>query len=401
MLSSKAPWTWTDVANLALTRLLMELVAQPSPNPPGDNRAIAHFVADWLADLGAIVRVLAPPEQPGAQSVVAVIGSGPPVVMLHAHSDTVPVGASESNEWLSDPFVPELRGDCIYGKGSVDDKGPLAAMMIAFRKIAAEPLEGTLVLVAAADEEMGGQWGSRWLAEVGHLPACDLIIVGEQTANRIATAHKGVMRARIVTRGRSVHATNPDRGVNAIVAMARVVLALEAYHRQLAGRHHPLVGQPSCNVGVIQGGSTANAVADWCSVQLDRRLIPGEAPEQVEQELCDVLASVDIAPATGSVQDFIYSRWFDSGELRELGCAFMECASRHTEMPAEAIGYLPGSDAKHLLTLMRGEMLIFGPGSYETSHSANEYVSVSELETCEAILSDFLSQTLIQRAPHV
>lgn len=384
----------------ALTHLLLELVARPSPNPPGDNRAVAAFIADWLAACGATVQVLAPPGQPQAQSVVAVTGHGAPVIMLHAHSDTVPVGEAEAAEWLSDPFVPELRGGHVYGKGSVDDKGPLAAMMVAFRKLAAETLRGTVVLVAAADEEMGGQWGSRWLAEAGHLPDCDLIIVGEQTANRVATAHKGVMRARVTTHGRSVHATTPDRGVNAIVAMARVVLALEAYHRQLAARHHPLVGQPSCNVGVIQGGSTANAVADWCGVQLDRRLIPGETPEQVEQELRAVLSGVDIAPATGSVQDFQYSRWFDSGELTGLGRAFMDCASRHTGQPAEPTGYLPGSDAKHLLGVARGEMLIFGPGSYEVSHSANENVSVAELETCEAILSDFLSHTLTVGAPH-
>src|SRR5690606_13896029 len=141
-----------------------------------------------------------------------------------------------------------------------------------------DQLKGTLVLVAAAEEEVGGKLGTRWLAENGHLPQSDYSIVGEQTFNRVATAHKGVVRATVKAVGRSVHATNPDRGVNAITAMARAVLALEQYHRDLAQRTHPMVGVPTCNVGVIQGGSTANAVPDFCAAYLDRRMIPGEDP---------------------------------------------------------------------------------------------------------------------------
>lgn len=176
-----------------LLELLSGLIETPSPNPPGDNRAIAAFVADWLQQTGAQVQVLAPPQKPQAQSVVATVGSGFPVVMLHAHTDTVPVAELEREGWSSDPFRAVQRNGRIYGKGSVDDKGPLAAMMIAFERFArrAGQGHGTLMLVAAAEEEVGGQLGTRWLAEAGHLPPCDLIVVGEQTANRVATAHKG------------------------------------------------------------------------------------------------------------------------------------------------------------------------------------------------------------------
>ena len=84
-----------------------------------------------------------------------------------------------------------------------------------------DKLDGTLILVAAAEEEVGGQLGTKWMADNGHLPACDFIVVGEQTSNKVAIAHKGVMRATITTTGKSVHATNPDRGINAITAMAK------------------------------------------------------------------------------------------------------------------------------------------------------------------------------------
>jgi succinyl-diaminopimelate desuccinylase len=383
-----------------LVSLLKTLIEIPSPNPPGDNRAIAASIAAWLEGTGADVRVLAPSEHPQVQSVVATIGQGNPIVMLHAHSDTVPVAETEAARWTSDPFTAVERDGRVYGKGSVDDKAPLAAMMVAFKHLAARgDRRGTLVLVAAADEEMGGQLGTRWLADEGHLPECDFIVVGEQTFNRVATAHKGVMRATVTTRGHSVHATNPDRGVNAINAMARVVLALEAYHETLSERGHALVGVPTCNVGVIQGGSTANAVADQCTVRLDRRMVPREDPQVVQRELEAVIAGLSLEPATAEITEFQYSPWFESPLETTLGRTFLECSSAATGAPLEPIGYLPGSDAKHLMDSTRGDIVIFGPGSYEVAHAFDEYVEITELETCHAVITQFLERCMTG-APH-
>ena len=105
--------------------LLRELIAIPSENPPGDTTAIANFIASWYADVpGSQVRTLAPPKKPSAPSIIATIGDGSaPMVMLHAHIDTVPVGPSEMLSWESDPFIGEVRDEKIYGKGAVDDKG--------------------------------------------------------------------------------------------------------------------------------------------------------------------------------------------------------------------------------------------------------------------------------------
>lgn len=379
-----------------LIATLQDLVRIPSPNPPGDTRAVAAYVADAVRGLGCVVTALAPPAKPEAVSVIATVGRGEPVIMLHAHIDTVPVAADEQQRWRTDPYAAVIENGRVYGKGSVDDKGPLAAMMAAVRHAAAQAdrLRGTLVLVAAAEEETGGVLGTRWLAENGHLPRCDFIVVGEQTANRVATAHKGVVRATVRTTGRSVHATNPDRGVNAITAMARVVLALERYHRELASRTHPVVGVPTCNVGVIRGGSTANAVPDSCVVDLDRRMIPGEDPTRVQRELVEVVNSVDVAPAQVSIGGFLVSNWFSSTADSALARAFLNCVQDALQADPGPVGYLPGSDAKHLTGTARGEMVIFGPGSYEVAHAADEYVSIEELQTTSAILSNFIDRTL-------
>ncbi|MBC7869295.1 MAG: M20/M25/M40 family metallo-hydrolase, partial [Chitinophagaceae bacterium] len=310
-----------------LVPLLQALIRIPSPNLPGDTRTIAAFIARMMRGAGCDVRTLAPEIKPEAVSVVATIGAGEPVIMLHAHIDTVPIAHNEAAKWHVDPYGAVIEDGRVYGKGSVDDKAPLAAMMHTMIHAAknADQLRGTLILVAAAEEETGGTLGTRWLAENGHLSICDFVIVGEQTHNHVATAHKGVVRATVKTTGRSVHATNPDRGVNAITAMARAVLALQQYHNDLAARVHPIVGIPTCNVGVIQGGSTANAVPDSCVIYLDRRMVPGEDPQRVQQELIDVIAALDISPAEISIGDFLVSNWFSSTIESALAQIFMDC----------------------------------------------------------------------------
>ena len=375
--------------------LLQQLVRIPSPNPPGDTRAIAGFVAEQMRAIGCDLRLPAPPSKPEALNAIAVLGAGDPVIMLHAHIDTVPVAQTEAAQWSVDPQAGIVKDGALYGKGSIDDKAPLASMMLAMMDAAKqERLRGTLILAAAAEEETGGQLGTQWLADNGHLPSCDFIIVGEQTGNKVATAHKGILRATVRTTGKAVHATNPDRGVNAIVAMSRLVGALDAYHRDLARRPHPIVGAPTCNVGLISGGSTANAVPDACQIRLDRRMIPGEDPAAVKAELGRVLDSVDVSPAAVSIDDFVYSRWFDSALETELGQVFLDCVRAALADDPGPIGYSPGSDAKHLMDLARGDMIIFGPGSYEVAHAADEHVRLSDYDMTTAILRDFLRKTL-------
>jgi acetylornithine deacetylase/succinyl-diaminopimelate desuccinylase family protein len=380
-----------------LVALLQALVRIPSPNPPGDSTAIATFIAEQLRAGGFTAHMHAPPNKPQAPSVIATLGQGDPVILLHAHIDTVPIAADEATHWSVDPYAAEIRDGRLYGKGSVDDKAPLAAMMQAGLELAEQggPSHGTLVIVAAAEEETGGRLGTKWLAETGLIPPSDFLIVGEQTHNRVATAHKGVLRATVRATGRSVHATNPDRGVNAITAMAKAVLALDRYHRDLAQRAHPLAGSPTCNVGVIQGGSTANAVPDSCAVWLDRRMIPREDPAVVQQELIDVIARVDAGEAALSVGEFQVSNWVESTVDGPLAARFLAAIRDRLQADPGPIGYLPGSDAKHLVDVTRGEMVIFGPGSYEVAHAYDEYVSLDELGDTHAILKNYLTAVLL------
>lgn len=379
-----------------LVALLQQLIRIPSPNPPGDCRAIADFCEQLLRAAGFQTVKVSPDGR--AWSVVASAGGEDgPSIMYHAHVDTVPLG--QNARWSHDPFGGEIDDGRVYGLGSVDDKAPLAAMLrvaVDLKQRLAE-LKGRLVIVCAADEETGGQLGTRWLAENGYLPECDFVVVGEQTDNRVAIANKGVLRATFHVAGRTAHATNPSRGRNAINGMAHLILDLERYQAELAEQPHPLLGPPSINVGVIEGGVSANVVADACSIRIDRRLVPGEDPQAVIAELKKVAAARQVADPERSyhVDSFQISNWFQSSADDAFTQRFLQVAAAESGAPPTFVGYHPGSDAKHLVTLARRGMVIFGPGSYEVAHSTDEYTDVSALETAYRILRHFAEATLL------
>jgi acetylornithine deacetylase/succinyl-diaminopimelate desuccinylase-like protein len=222
--------------------------------------------------------------------------------------------------------------------------------------------------------------------------------VGEQTHNCVAIAHKGVLRAAFHVKGATAHATEPWRGYNAINGMAHLILALERYQAEvLDGRVHPLVGRGSINVGVIEGGVSANVVADACTIRVDRRMIPGEDPQAVIDELQAIAAACGGQDPTRSysVDSFQVSNWFQADPELPLVQAFLATAAGAAGQPAVPIGYLPGSDAKHLIDVAQHGMVVFGPGTHHVAHTSDEYVDIAELETTHRILLRFAEAQLL------
>jgi len=378
-----------------VARLLQQLIRVPSPNPPGDCRAIAELCCQLLEAAGFATQMVAPDER--AWSVIGTLGNDDgPTLLYHAHIDTVPLG--HNARWTHDPFAAEIVDGRIYGLGSIDDKASLAAMLQAGQDLRRDTLRGRLIIVCAADEEVGGRLGTRWLADNGYLPPADFIVVGEQTHNRVAIANKGVLRACFHTAGRTAHATNPRAGVNAINGMAHLIADLERYQEDvLDHRTYPLLGAPSINVGRIEGGVSANVVADACHIWVDRRMVPPEDPQAVIAEL-QALAAERQARASNlavTVDSFQISNWFQAPVDDPLTQLLLRLSAEELSVPPEPVGYLPGSDAKHLVGLARHGIVVFGPGSYTVAHATDEYTEIAELVAASTILHRFAAQVLL------
>ncbi len=371
-----------------VVELLSEMVRIPSVNPSGcepegpqqGEQRMAEFVASYLGERG-IDCVLQDwlPARPNVIARVPGVNSGPPLVM-QTHMDTVSVG-----DMTIDPFDPNVGDGRVWGRGSCDAKGQLAAMMTALVRVAAGDLPPQdCVLMAAADEEYGHGGVAHYLE--GN-PEVAGAIVGEPTGLKVVVAHKGALRPRIITRGVSAHSSDPSNGVNAIHKMARLITALEEYARELTTREsHPLVGRPTLSVGTVHGGTAVNVVPDQCEALVDRRPIPGEELDDVWEEIRAVL---DASGETdyemqGTIRDCPVQT-----DVAEVVVQRARAAALAVTGDDEVAGVPYGSDASNFQEAGVPAVLC-GPGDIAQAHTADEWVAIEQIEMACDLYEAFL-----------
>jgi succinyl-diaminopimelate desuccinylase len=287
-----------------------------------------------------------------------------------------------------------VRDGALYGRGSADAKGPLAAMACAAIELAGEAdagagdgaaLRGEIVFSAVSQEE-GDSMGARHLvpalAAAGLLP--DAVIVGEPTGMRLLTAHKGSVRPVIEVVGVSAHAANPTAGVNAVTAAATVITLLERYAAGLDAHGHPLLGTPTCTPVLIEGGEAPNAVPERCRITLDRRLLPGETQESVLAEVGAVLDEFNKDPdANGGASASVVACAPSTGGPSETPQDHPFVALCRAALAAEgADDTLGGLTVNCDMTHFRAAgvpALVCGPGRLEVMHAVDEHIVIDEL----------------------
>jgi acetylornithine deacetylase/succinyl-diaminopimelate desuccinylase family protein len=353
------------------------LLAARSENPGGTEDEAAAVAVGVLEELGAgpeVVRGAA-----GRPSVVATIGDGDgPTLAWNGHLDTVPAGSLDT--WVADPFAGEVIDGRLIGRGACDMKGPIAAALAAAAAVRRVGIEGPgrVTFHLAADEELAGIHGTKVLWERGMLDQ-DAAIVGEPTELQLGVAERGGAWITATAYGVAAHGSQPRRGVNAITSMARLLLRLE---EALPDLTHPLIGGPTVNAALIEGGSAPNVVPDRCAVDIDRRLLPGEddpaavlAPfrrliEEIRAEHPEVRIDVTIREWTDAAEASP-----DERIVRLAGAAVAEAGGG----PAAAAGFSGITDARYYLNHAKIPTVILGPGSMTVAHTADEWVTVDEL----------------------
>jgi acetylornithine deacetylase/succinyl-diaminopimelate desuccinylase family protein len=365
-----------------LTRLLSAMVAIPSVNPMGRALAGPEFLETRMTDyLEAWFRELDVPCQrhtisPGRDNLLAWYEAPQSRrrILFDVHQDTVP-----ADGMTIPPFEPNIERGRLHGRGSCDVKGSMAAMLTAFARLVRErPIGSASVLLACTVDEEFTHTGSSRLAEMEH--KADLAIVAEPTSLNLVDCHKGALRWKIRARGVACHSSTPHLGQNAIYRMRRVLEALENHAETLArSTPDPRLGPPSLSVGRIEGGQSVNVVPDWCEVEIDRRLIPGEDAGSCLEQLRQVLDHQLEKPS-----------WLEFGQpwvhmpplsarasawLEPLGDAIVKATGHR---PA-VLGVPFGTDAGPL-NEKGTPSVVFGPGDIAQAHTKDEWIELEQVQ---------------------
>ena len=269
-----------------IVELASRLVALDSVNPalvPGGagERAAAALVADWCTERGLDVEVVGD-ERPSVIARRRGAGAGRSL-LLNGHLDTVGVAG------MTAPFEPRVENGRLYGRGSYDMKGALAALLVAAAD--ARGLRGDVIVTAVADEELASVGTEAVLERT----RADAAIVAEPTELEVAVAHRGFVGFEIETAGVAAHGSRPDLGEDAIVKMGPILVALERLDARLqAGPRHPLAGTAAVHASVIEGGQEMSSFPARCVLLGERRTIPGETVGDVERELHEVAGTAAV-----------------------------------------------------------------------------------------------------------
>jgi acetylornithine deacetylase len=390
---------------LDVVEILAQLVRIPSVNPMGKEvegpEFFEHAVTAHLEQLAhsrgwACERQTVAPLRDNL--LISLPGEIPPqdggeLLMWDAHQDTVPI------EGMSiPPFEPNIADGKLYGRGACDIKGGLATMLAALARIAELPQRGrpTIVLACTVNEEHGYS-GARALTELWATGKSQLlprrpdgIVVLEPTSLDVVVAHKGVSRWRCHTHGTAAHSSNPAAGVNAIYAMARVLDVLEIYANEIAPTlaEHPLVGQPTLSVGTIRGGISVNTVPDQCTIEIDRRVLPGEDPLAAQEAVITFLnEEVHESVRHSHERPFIHSGGLSEAHNGALARRLALAARKHGAS-GQLIGVPYGTNGS-MYSPLAVPTVVFGPGSIAQAHTADEWVELAQLEAAVNILVEF------------
>jgi acetylornithine deacetylase len=364
--------------------LLRELIAIDSVNPSlvpgaaGETR-IADVVAAHMRDLGLEVHVQE--VAPGRPNVIGVLDGGQPgrSLMLCGHIDTVGVAGMRA------PFDPVLRDGRLYGRGSQDMKGGVAAMIDAARLARDRGFKKGRLLVAAVVDEEYASIGADALVAAW---TADAAIVTEPTDLQIGVGHKGFAWAEIETYGRAAHGSRPKDGRDAIFRMGRVVSRLEQLDRMLQARApHPVMATASLHASIIDGGRELSSYPDHCRLQLERRTVAGESAETFASEMEKILADLRAEdPEFEASARLTFARPpYQVPDGHELPAALARAASG-VGAASVSRGMSFWTDAA-ILGGAGIPSVLFGPGGAGL-HSVEEYVEVADVLVCRDALAE-------------
>ena len=365
-----------------MKELLKQLVRAESTPAKGE-AAAAEALAAWFARYGiecavdrwdgnrgnAVARVKSSGERPG--------------LLFVGHLDVVSAG---EEPWCHSPFAAVEENGRMYGRGTTDMKGGIAAVAGAIREILATQatLRGDIIFAATAGEETDSIGVKRFMQNRDKLPPLAGIVVPEPTDFAVITAHRGLFWFRITTRGKAVHSSMPERGINAIGSMRHVLDALQRY--EIPVEPHPLLGPCSLSVNTISGGEAMNIVPDRCTIGVDIRTLPGQNHDALRNDIERILATLktEIRPFDGELAIERSVGAMETDPEDPFVRTF--CSAVNVDL-TNTVGFT--TDAPHLLPL-GVPIVVYGPGNGKMCHQVDEFIEIADLQTAVELFTDVI-----------
>jgi acetylornithine deacetylase len=362
--------------------LLRQLVAIGSVNPSlvtgaAGEHPVAEFVADWASQARLQVEILE--ETPGRPNVIVRTGGAGDgrALLLCGHLDTVGLAG------MTDPLIPHIDGERLYGRGAYDMKAGLAAALVACRDVTAAGITGEVIVAAVADEEHSSIGVQQVLPHI----TADAAIVTEPTELAVGTAHRGFVWMEIQVVGKAAHGSRPDLGVDAIVKTGPILLALEELNQRLRARKHPALGAAGVHASLITGGHEEATIPDHCVLTIERRTLPGETTADVEGEIAALLASCQTLDSdlVASYRTALARDPLETDPSATIVVTLIDAASRVLGRSADVAGVSYWADSA-FISAAGIPTVLFGPAG-DGMHAEVEWVSLPSTIACTRTLT--------------
>lgn len=365
---------------MEITKFLLKIISINSENPPGRENRLAEFIAKFLKSKG--FKIIEQKISNERKNIIACSGKPQEAFLIfNSHLDTVPIGDSKS--WQYNP-LGEIKDGKIYGCGACDVKGSVSALIVAAIKAKKEGHKN-FALLFTADEESGNFLGAKKFAKNmrRYFPNLKLLIVTEPTNLRIGIAHKGVIYMKLKFKGKEAHGSTPNRGKNAIFSSLKAIAEILDYQNSRSSIRSQLLGNPTLNIGRINGGTKVNIVPNYCQVELETRVLPNECSDQIIKKIRSITKS--------------------HGGSTEIVCSFpaffqennnlvkkIEEVRKKLNFDSKFIGLNYYTEAEIYKRETGIDCLILGVGNQEQMHCVDEFIEIKDLRLAEKIYFDII-----------
>ncbi len=371
-------------------KILKDLINLKTVNPPGDEYLVVNYIKKFFIKNKIRFKVFAKDKK--RPNIIGYIGKGKPELLVSCHSDTVPAG----DGWKTNPFKAVIKNGRIYGRGALDDKGPLAGLLVAAKEINKfeNKLKGTFLVCIPSDEERGSKFGLKYLVNKNYIKP-DFAIMPDNAGSmkRISIAEKGVLWLELNSKGKIAHGSRPEDGVNAISNLIEVLNLIKRY--KMRSKSHKLLTKPTINLGQFQGGNAPNMVPSSAEAILDIRFLPSQNPKQILKDVKSLIEKAKKKNKTMNINIKIIENApaTEVNENNKLVQTIKEVTKKTLGFEPEIVGDSGASDAKYLIK--KGIPAIgFSLGEGKMFHVVNESVKIKELTDFSIVLSEIVKTFL-------